>query len=172
MCSPYETEGMLIELEKDKIFEWIKNITKKDYSYPPEQMLLYMDEDSEEYRLVYALLHTLSHLLIKKSAVFTGIDTDSCSEMIFPTNGAILIYSTSTINIGGFGSLFENNLLDLFTESDFEIRKCIYDPVCLNAEGSCFSCLYLPEFVCCNFNKYLDRDIILGSNKRYNEVFW
>ncbi len=171
-CSPYETEGILIEINKDKIIDWINQIKPNKNKMSSNEVLLYMDESSEEYNLVYTLLHTLSHLIIKKSSIFTGIDADSCSEMILPRSGAILIYSTSTINIGGFGSLFENDLLDLFTEADFDMRKCIYDPICLNEKGSCFSCLYLPEFVCCNFNKLLDRDILLGSGKRFSEKFW
>ena len=170
-CHPYETEGILIEFDKEKIVKWLEKITGKNES-SANKTILFMKENDDDYKLVYTLLHTLSHLLIKKSSIFTGIDTDSCSEMILPTSGAILIYATNTINIGGFGSLFEQDILDLFTEADLEMRKCIYDPVCISEKGSCFSCMYLSEFVCCNFNNLLDRDVLIGTKRRFNERFW
>ncbi|MDO8641067.1 MAG: hypothetical protein Q7R33_05945, partial [Nitrosarchaeum sp.] len=169
---PYETEGLLIEFDKNKLLQWLSSVTGKEYSLTPEELLLKIKEDSDEYKHLYTLLHTLSHVLIKKSSLYTGIDTDSCGEMIFVTSGAFLIYATNTINIGGFGSVFENSIIDLFTEADLEIRRCIYDPVCLKESGGCFSCLFLPEHVCCNFNNLLDRDILLGSARRYKERFW
>lgn len=171
-CYPYETEGLMIEFDKEKLVEWLEKSTGKKYEHSANETLLFLKEGDEDYELIYTLLHTLSHLMIKKSSVFTGIDTDSCGEMILPTSGAILLYATSTINIGGFGSLFQHDVLDLFTEADLEMRKCIYDPVCITEKGSCFSCLYLPEFVCCNFNNELDRDVLLGTGKRFKERFW
>ena len=64
-----------------------------------------MSEDSE--MEIKKILHTISHVLINTSSIRTGIDSDSCSELIFPRAGAIFIYSTSTINTGGFQFVFE-----------------------------------------------------------------
>jgi hypothetical protein len=171
-CNPYNTEGILIEFDKKSVFEWIKKVTGKNIDLTPEEFFMGLKDSDETYKWVYKLLHTISHLLIKKSEVFTGIDVQSCGEMILPINAALLIYSTNTVNIGGFSSLFENGIIDLIAESDFEMRKCIYDPLCLINEGSCFSCMHLPEHVCCNFNESLDRDVLIGSGTRCKECFW
>ncbi|MBU1623109.1 MAG: hypothetical protein KJ597_06050 [Nanoarchaeota archaeon] len=175
--NPYDTEGLLIDFDKKMVFDWLKEnafLSPAQLNKTPEEFMLSIDKESKEYQMVMTLLHTLAHILIKKSAIHTGIDANSCSEMVFPNNGAILIYSTSNINIGGFGHVFENYLFDLFKESDFELRQCIYDPACNSTDGSsgaCFSCLHLPEHVCRYHNQFLDRDI-LKSEWRYKTNFW
>lgn len=168
---PYETEGILFEFDKTKINDWLK---KNGFSITssPEEFLLKMNKDSNEYEAVYTLLHTLSHILLKKSSLHTGLDEQSCGEMIFPNNCAILLFSTSNINIGGFGFIFENYLYELFTEADFELRKCIYDPLCIKEKGACFSCMYLPEHVCHNMNQNLDRGVLVGNVRSIKEKFW
>ncbi len=168
---PYETEGLLFEFDKTEISEWL-NKNGFSITSPPEEFLLKMDKDSFEFEAVYTLLHTLSHILLKKSSLHTGLDEQSCGEMIFPNNCAILLFSTSNINIGGFGFIFENYLYELFTEADFELRKCIYDPLCIKEKGACFSCMYLPEHVCHNMNQNLDRGVLVGNVRSIKEKFW
>lgn len=175
--NPYDTEGILIDFNKKDIVEWLKNKfaqTIEKSGLTPEKYLISMNCNSDEYKETHTLLHTLSHVLIKKSSIHTGIDPNSCGEMVFPNMGAILIYSTSSINIGGFGHLFENYLIDLFNQSDFQLRQCIYDPSCNSDQGNkgaCFSCIYLSEHVCGYHNKNLDRDI-LKAEIRYDKPFW
>jgi hypothetical protein len=165
---PYETEGVLIEFDKDYILQWLKknNIVFPNDNQDPNKFFINLKEDTKSYKVVYTLMHTLSHLLLRKSSVYTGIDADSCGEKIFPNNCAILVYSTGNINTGGFQFLFENSLFQLFNEINVDLNKCIYDPLCKKKSGSCFSCLYLAEHVCCNFNQELDRDILLGEGHR------
>jgi hypothetical protein len=169
---PYETEGMLFEFDENKIVEWLKINGFEVTSKSPREFLLKLEKDSEEYEAVYTLLHTLSHILLKKSSLHTGLDEQSCGEMVFPNNCAILLLSTSNINIGGFGFIFENYLYELFTEADFELRKCIYDPLCIKEKGACFSCMYLPEHVCHNMNRGLDRGVLVGNVRKIKEKFW
>ena len=43
----------------------------------------------------------------------------------------------------------------------------------INEKGACFSCMFLPEFVCTHFNQLLDRDVFLGETERFNGVgYW
>ncbi|MCA9497485.1 MAG: hypothetical protein KC589_11180, partial [Nanoarchaeota archaeon] len=170
--NPYETEGILFEFDPEEIKKWYELETNTRINSDGRDFLLTLIKNSSEYEKIYTLLHTISHLLIKKTSLYTGIDTDSCSEMIFTTTGSILIYSTSTINIGGFGSLFENNILKLFIETNNTINKCIYDPICMSKSGACFSCIHLPEFVCSNFNQDLDRECLVAKNNRFKNSFW
>ena len=174
---PYETEGMMFDLDKVKLANWIVT------NFAPENRLFVLEEDarnylyslkenSDEYHALKTLIHTFSHLLIKRSSLYTGLNEDSCGELLFPKTGAFMIYSTSNINIGGFLFVFENSIMNWFNDIRWDTEECIFDPICMEEGGACFSCMHLPEFVCCNFNKELDRDVFVGKNNRIKEGFW
>ena len=181
---PFQTEGLMIDLDKIKIVNWLidnkklvikdKLITKKVTSYDEAKEILFnlqLDEEDSPYNEVKKLLHTFSHVLISRSSLYTGLDVNSCSEIIFPKSGAFVIYSTSNINIGGFKFVFENSLKNWFNEMKLDVNDCIFDPTCIQEKGACFSCLHLPEYVCSEFNENLDRDVFIGEH-RYNRGFW
>lgn len=181
---PFQTEGLMIDLDKIKIVNWLidneklvindKLITKRVTSYDEAKEILFnleWDNEDSPYNEVKKLLHTFSHVLISRSSLYTGLDVNSCSEIIFPKSGAFVIYSTSNINIGGFKFVFENSLKDWFNEVELDVNDCIFDPTCIQEKGACFSCLHLPEYVCSEFNEDLDRDVFIGEH-RYNTGFW
>ncbi len=173
---PFETEGILIDLNKIKVCEWLIENNILDEKMPNDQnealeILLKLKFGSDEYNAVKTLLHTFSHTLISRSSLYTGLDSDSCSEIIFVNSAAFLIYSTSNINIGGFLSVFENSIFSWFDKVKIEMNDCTFDPACILENGACFSCLYLPEFVCSEFNQYLDRNVFIGR-KRYEVSYW
>lgn len=173
---PFETEGIMFDLDKIKVANWVldnsysneEHFTSKEEA---KSFLFNLSEDSNEYEMLYTLIHSFSHVLIKRSSLYTGLDSDSCSELLFPKSGAFMIYSTSNINIGGFSFVFENSLIDWFNNVKLDISECILDPSCIDETGACFSCMYLPEYVCCKFNQKLDRDVFLGQH-RFNKGFW
>jgi len=173
---PFETEGILIDLDKKRVSNWlidnnfIQNEKPKN-DKEAKELLLKIEKDTEAYSALKTLLHTLSHTLIKRSSIYTGLDSDSCSEMIFTNPASILIYSTSNINIGGFEYVFEHSLNNWFREVNLEIHDCTFDPTCIFETGACFSCLYLPEYVCSEFNHYLDRDVFIAK-KRFKTSYW
>jgi len=174
---PFETEGIMIELDKVKVCNWladngylggVEKITDEGYA---AGILLKIKSGTPAYTALKTLVHTLSHTLIKRSSLYTGLDSDSCSELLFVNNAALLIYATSNINIGGFAFVFEHSLMDWFRDIKLEISECTFDPTCIFEKGACFSCMYLPEYVCSEFNKDLDRDVFIGS-ARYNTPYW
>ena len=170
---PFETEGIMFDLNKEKLVDWIFANSDKtnDKNISPEEFLFELEEDSEEYENLKTLLHTFSHILINRSSLYTGLNSDSCGELLFPKAGAFLIYSTSNINIGGFSFVFENSLFKWFDNVKLEVYDCVFDPTCIDEHGACFSCVYLPEFVCSHFNDFLDRDVFLGEN-RFEKGYW
>ena len=173
------TEGIILTLNKRKICEWL--YACKLISFNPTHDVEIEDyfaglrrsgEGSEGYVPIKTLLHTLSHLLMRASSVYTGLDLQSYGEKVFPTSAAILLYSTSNINIGGLQFIFEHEIFHWFEDILFEVKECTLDPNCINEKGACFSCMYIPEFVCGYFNQFLDRDVFLGKTKRYSIGFW
>ena len=170
---PFETEGIIFDLDKNKLMEWIISNSEKsfDENISAEEFLFELEEDSDEYENLKTLIHTFAHVLINRSSLYTGLHSDSCGELLFPKSGSFLIYSTSNINIGGFSFVFENSLLEWFNNVKLEINDCVFDPTCIDEKGACFSCVYLPEFVCSHFNEFLDRDVFLGE-KRFKKGYW
>lgn len=173
---PFETEGVMFDLDKIRLANWIgDNFNNNQHNFDSlieaKDFLFNLDENSVEFEALYTLIHSFAHVLIKRSSLYTGLDADSCSELIFPKSGAFMIYSTSNINIGGFSYVFENSLMDWFDNVKFDIFECVLDPSCIKETGACFSCMHLPEHVCCRFNQYLDRDVFIGKY-RYRSGFW
>ncbi|WP_296893049.1 hypothetical protein [uncultured Methanobrevibacter sp.] len=170
---PFETEGIMFDLDKEKLVEWIFDNSDKEWdrNISAEEFLFNLNEDSVEYGNLKTLIHTFAHILINRSSLYTGLNSDSCGELLFPKAGSFLIYSTSNINIGGFSFVFENSLFEWFNNVKLEVTDCVFDPTCIDEHGACFSCVYLPEFVCSHFNDFLDRDVFLGEN-RYNKGYW
>ncbi len=170
---PFETEGIMFDLDKEKLVDWIfSNSDKnKDPNILAEEFLFELDESSEEYENLKTLIHTFAHILINRSSLYTGLHSDSCGELLFPKAGSFLIYSTSNINIGGFSFVFENSLFEWFNNVKLDVNDCVFDPTCIDEHGACFSCVYLPEFVCSYFNDFLDRDVFLGEN-RFKKGYW
>ncbi|MHA1820710.1 MAG: hypothetical protein ACTSVC_09585, partial [Promethearchaeota archaeon] len=174
-CYPYNTEGILIELNKLEIGIWLYQLdlisVKPNSIEQASEILLNMDSDI--YNKVYTLLHTFSHILLKRISLFTGLDYKSCSEKIFPYNGAFLIFSQTQINIGALKYIFENFIIEWFENIKYDVLECPADPYCSEHLGKCFACLFLPEFVCCNFNRLLDRSSLISkSKKRFLTGFW
>lgn len=170
---PFETEGIMFDLDKEKLVKWIFDNSNKEWdkNISAEEFLFELDECSQEYKNLKTLIHTFSHILINRSSLYTGLNSDSCGELLFPKAGAFLIYSTSNINIGGFSFVFENSLFEWFNNVKLEVNDCVFDPTCIDEHGACFSCVYLPEFVCSHFNDFLDRDVFLGEN-RFKKGYW
>ena len=170
---PFETEGIMFDLDKERLVDWIFDNSDKtrDRNISAEEYLFELDETSEEYTNLKTLIHTFAHILINRSSLYTGLHSDSCGELLFPKAGSFLIYSTSNINIGGFAFVFENSLIEWFNNVKLEAIECVFDPTCIDEDGACFSCVYLPEFVCSHFNDFLDRDVFLGEN-RFKKGYW
>lgn len=193
-----KTEGIVFELDRKKIINWLlskKIITSENIDLEQTNNELYLKEwflnnikteiitrneeiSKEEIitKEVYSLLHTLSHIFINKSSKYSGLDTDSISEMIFPKVPAILIYDNNNTDftLGGLSSLYKEYFIE-FIDDIFDGIKCMYDPICKYDSGACHSCLYLSEFNCCHSNQDLGRHYIYGrieKNGSENEGFF
>ncbi|MBN1213836.1 MAG: hypothetical protein JXA99_00185 [Candidatus Lokiarchaeota archaeon] len=171
-CYPYETEGIILQLNKIKICEWLKeNEIISEIPIDVDDFFSSIQFGDRAYKEVSILLHTLSHLLMRNSSLYTGLDLQSYGEKIFPTTAAIFFYSSSSINIGGLQFIFENELFNWFEGIKYDVRECTLDPNCIKEKGACFACMYVPEFVCKYFNQDLNRDVFLGKVK-YKKGFW
>ncbi len=178
------TEGILFELDRKKIIEWMvlngfldenavpdltdDNELKKWFiNYVKDEIPTFSNIDEVEENVtyhIYNLLHSISHALIKQAAVLCGLDKNSLSEYIMPNIPAVFIYCQNSqgFSLGALFNLFEAYFDKWLYSMRRDIEKCIFDPTCLNRDKACAGCLYLNEVSCAHFNKDLNRRYLIG----------
>ena len=194
-----DTEGVLFELDRVRILQWLLKNNYVDASELPditneaEVKMWFINnikpdvigtftsiEESQSpitYH-VYRLVHSISHTLVRSAAELCGLDKNSISEYIFPGVPAILIYCQNSqgFNLGALNNVFEAYFDKWILKAETIANKCIFDPICIERDGACTGCLFLNEVSCEHFNKDLDRALIIGhydkekSKKYYG--FW
>ena len=191
-----KTEGVLFELDRVKILNWlVKNGIIQASDLPVnmdddtevkawfinnidtgliEPFSILNEEDAITY-YVYRLVHTISHTLIISAAELCGLDKNSLSEYIFPAIPAIFIYCQNTqgFNMGALFSVFEM-YFDKWLEGANKVAgECIFDPICVEHEAACAGCIFTNEISCQHFNHDLDRTMLIGKyDKENGKRFW
>ncbi|MFB6706215.1 DrmB family protein [Streptomyces sp. NPDC056333] len=129
----------------------------------------------------FTLLHTLAHLLINQLTYECGYSSASLRERLYVSPGetgmaGLLIYTAAGDSEGTLGGLvrmgqpgrFETVLKGAIAAA----RWCSSDPVCIDSRGqgpdscnlaACHSCGLLPETACEEFNRFLDRGLVIGT---------
>lgn len=130
----------------------------------------------------FILLHSISHLLIKELALASGYNEASISERIYSSEDmrGLLIYTTSAGD-GSLGGLVRQiDLVKIINNALKNKKTCSRDPICISEDpkrmkekelslhlrqngSACFGCMMLPETSCENFNKMLDRKILVDK---------
>ena len=194
-----DTEGVLFELDRRKILEWlICNEFIDGESAPdldseedirlwfinhikPEEIHPFTPIDklaSPETYYIYRLIHSISHLLIRAAAEIGGLGKDSLSEYIFPGIPAILIYvqNSQGFNLGSLFNTYEAYFDKWVLRANRSAQKCVFDPICIERHKACTGCLFLNEVSCQHFNKDLDRSLVIGyvdkQTKKRIVGFW
>ena len=132
----------------------------------------------------FILLHTLSHLLINELVSVCGYSSASLRERLYvsTTEGlemaGLLIYTAAGDSEGTMGGLVRmarsDNLRSVFASAISDARWCSTDPVCMDAGekgqgpdscnlAACHGCTLLPETSCEEFNRFLDRGLVIGT---------
>ncbi|WAC05331.1 MAG: hypothetical protein OS112_01495 [Methanoregula sp.] len=180
--NPTETEGIVLIFDRWRILRWLQenkivsDIPDKDDERGLKQWFLtrihqedipIYDEIPDmlaETKNVYTLIHTMSHVLVRKAAGLVGMDKDSLAEIIFPNVPAIAIYTNNShdFQIGGMHTLFETGIIPWIDMAMESVETCLYDPVCISSDASCHACLHLSEISCMHFNRDLGRHYLIG----------
>jgi len=116
-------------------------------------------------RLLYGLIHTMAHQVLRSLAVDSGYAETALSEYLFPYDLAFAIHPNggSEFILGGLRTVMEQNL-DEVLERAVDNYGCIYDPNCNIANrGADHGCLFLPETACQAWNWFLSRWYLYGA---------
>ena len=176
-----QADAVFLRLDPKIVISWLKNnsfnpkinygsdkeLSEKSYFvklFDLEYPAINFKKEKPEVRMVFGLLHTLSHMLIKKAALLCGLESTSLSEYILPKTLTIGLYSNHRegATIGALTSLFEQ-VFDNWMELVISANKCVYDPVCGDSGGNCHACTHLAETSCRFFNVNLSRSFLFGG---------
>lgn len=181
-------EGIFLTLDYQKLQEWSRGkyikereaVINRNYQASCTRRHATFKPVSAK----YILLHTFSHLLIRQLSFESGYTEASLRERIYcnlPGNEGknmqgILIYTAAGDADGTLGGLVRqanperfSAVLDSIIENS---RWCANDPLCIESEGqgfeslnlsACYACALLPETSCEDFNKFLDRALVIGT---------
>lgn len=139
----------------------------------------------------YAMLHTLSHLLIRELALECGYNAASIRERIYADteNGqkqaGILIYTAAADSDGTLGGLVDlgkpDSLGRLLRQALNRAGICSSDPLCSehNPEddrslhaASCHACSFVSETSCEKGNRYIDRALVVPTLEVSDAAFF
>ena len=113
---------------------------------------------------VYQLLHSYAHRTIRRLSAFAGIERDSLSEYLLPSQLAFVVYAAAKGDfvLGGLQAVFETTLDTFLADLVDGEARCPLDPGCRSGGGACMACLHLGEPSCRWFNRRLDRATLFG----------
>ena len=134
----------------------------------------------------FLMIHTLGHLLINELIFTCGYSSASLRERLYASEApgremaGLLIYTAAGDSEGTMGGLVrmarKDNLRQVVGAALNDARWCSTDPVCMdageNGQGpdscnlaACHGCALLPETSCEEFNRFLDRGLVIGTLK-------
>jgi hypothetical protein len=112
------------------------------------------------------LIHSYAHRLIRRAAVYAGIDRDALAEYLVPRHLGFFVYAAARGDfvLGGLQAVFETELHALMTAMIDGEHRCPLDPGCSRGAGACLACLHLGEPSCRYFNTFLDRKALFAGH--------
>lgn len=130
----------------------------------------------------YAMLHTLSHLMIREFALECGYNAASIRERIYSSDdeaapmAGILLYTAAADSDGTLGGLVElgkpDNLGRILNLALRRAQVCSSDPLCSEHDpgqdrslhsAACHACGFVAETSCERGNRYLDRALLVPT---------
>ncbi len=190
-------EGIFLCLDQEKLQKWeaqdsvvarIKNL-QNNYAKAQEVRKLGAKEISPR----FVLIHTLAHLLINQMTYEAGYSSASLRERLYVSEQedgmcSLLIYTAagdSDGTMGGLVHLGEAGFLEPTLEKAIEnARWCSADPICMEmgrhgGQGPdncnlavCHNCGLVPETACEEFNRFLDRGLVVGDEQNSEMGFF
>lgn len=182
-------EGIFLELDEARLTAWESRpdvkarVDRLVSNYATVQQARRLRQRELTPRFV--LLHTLAHLIMNQLTFECGYSSAALRERLYVTDGpqpmaGMLIYTAAGDAEGTMGGLvrmgkpgyFEPALLTAVDSA----RWCSADPVCMEigeaGQGpdscnmaACHSCALVPETACEEFNRFLDRALIVGDHR-------
>lgn len=181
-------EGVFIQLRNDRVRDWEKRepvqqrVSQIRASY--EKACRDRQQAGSPAKLVtprFLLIHSLAHALIRQLSLSCGYGTASLRERLFVDSDhlemtGLLVFTSSPDADGTLGGLARQgeaeNIVSIFEGALASATWCSSDPLCIDdvhgttesANGAaCHACMLAPETSCEEFNRFLDRALLVGT---------
>jgi hypothetical protein len=181
-------EGIFLEFNDDKLAQWEASaavqarVDRLAHNYARVRTARRLNQRDLSPRFV--LLHTLAHIIMNQMTFECGYSSAALRERLYVSGGShpmsgVLIYTAAGDAEGTMGGLvrmgkagyFEPTLLAALDAA----KWCSADPVCMeigeDGQGpdscnmaACHSCALVPETACEEFNRFLDRGLVVGTH--------
>jgi hypothetical protein len=182
-------EGIFLTLDERRLREW-ENLPEVQRRVQPlvaryQGLRQARHQRSRNLGARYVLLHTLAHLLINRLTFECGYSTAALRERLYVSEDSaapmagVLIYTAAGDAEGTLGGLVRmgkpGRIEPLFARALVAAQWCSADPVCMEMGQSggqgpdslnlaaCHGCCLIPETACEEFNRLLDRGVVIGS---------
>ena len=182
-------EGIFLEIDQELLQNWAQDrkvLARVDslvrrYSISAERRKLRLRELGPR----FILIHTLSHILINRLTFECGYSSAALRERLYISEdvknpmAGVLIFTADGDAEGTMGGLVRmgkpGNIEKVFFEAIEQAKWCSADPVCmemgsLSGQGpdscnlaACHNCALVPETACEEFNRFLDRGLLIGD---------
>lgn len=190
-------EGLFIQFDEVALSNWeaLDGVKKVDQmikgGHTGWRNSRHLDPNKGYPGIRYAMLHTLSHLLIRELALECGYNAASIRERIYAnTSGespqaGILIYTAAADSDGTLGGLVDlgkpENLGRLLIQALNRSKVCSSDPLCSEHDSekdrslhgaACHACSLVAETSCERGNRYLDRSLLVPTLEHTEAAFF
>jgi len=187
-ASDVHGEGIFIRFKEDVIRNWesIAAVLKRDEMIKGGHKLWRiarkLDPEKGYPGIRYAMMHTLSHLLIRELSLECGYNAASIRERIYSDSSTedpmagLLLYTAAADSDGTLGGLVElgkpEHLGRLIKQALRRSLVCSSDPLCSEHDAihdrslhgaSCHACGFVAETSCERGNRYLDRSLLVPT---------
>lgn len=192
-----ETEGILFDIDRIKILDWLLKNKIIDESQMPdiendEAVKKWFAQNVHGDRVssfgefgendsitenVFKLLHSMAHAFIKTAGEMSGLSANSITELIFIDTCSIFIYSQSNQGqvLGSLSGMVESIYSRFLKRVYLDNRECVFDPICVDRdESACQGCLIIADSSCKFFNTNLGRKYLysLELDEEKRTGFW
>ena len=180
-------EGIFIEFRTDRLLEWEGRAGQRIQGLSQRFGALRARGWGRDIPLGprFVLLHTFAHILMNRLVFDCGYSSSALRERLYVSMGrppgmaGVLIYTAdgdSEGTLGGLVRMGEPGRLEPVVRRALESAMwCAADPVCqemgdLGGQGpdscnlaACHNCALVPETACEQFNRFLDRGVVVGT---------
>jgi hypothetical protein len=193
-------EGIFIELKEERLQGWLDKHGDEVHQRIATLVKKY-EKVKEERKLRerpltprFILLHTFAHLLMNRLTFECGYSSAALRERLYVSDNpdtpmaGILIYTAAGDSEGTMGGLVRMgkpvNFEPMVRAALEAASWCSADPVCMEVGrrggqgpdscnlAACHNCALVPETACEEFNRFLDRGIVVGDVDNRNLGFF
>ncbi len=192
-------EGIFLRFAEERVAEWL---TERAVSDRDGQLRQANAEwraarkvepiDAGYPGILYVLLHSFAHALMRELVLECGYGAASVRERIYasrsdgsPGMAGVLVYTAAPDSEGTLGGLVRlghpQELGRLVRQALERARLCASDPLCSEHDpvkdvslhgAACHACLFAPETSCENGNRFLDRALLATTFRDLGTSFF